>query len=132
MIVERTILATHNFHHIFEHDIWAHNGRLPKVATAGLGAASIVVVYIATHDHTTASKVGRRLPKFGKRRALTDIEPEVGIRDEHIDRVAESLLLTGLTEIDRSTFEYHCHKCGIDPDNFTQADLDRLQEKLNE
>ena len=38
-----------------------------------------------------------------------------GIRDEHIDRVAESLL-----------------KCGIDPNNFTQADLERLQEKLNE
>lgn len=55
-----------------------------------------------------------------------------GIRDEHIDRVAESLLSTGLTEIDRSTFDYHCHKCGVDPDNFTQADLDRLQEKLNE
>ena len=33
-----------------------------------------------------------------------------GIRDEHIDRVAESLLATGLTEIDRSTFDYHCHK----------------------
>lgn len=37
-----------------------------------------------------------------------------GIRDEHIE------------------FDYHCHKCGVDPDNFTQADLDRLQEKLNE
>ena len=55
-----------------------------------------------------------------------------GIRDEHIDRVASSLLATGLTEIDRSTFDYHCHKCEIDPNNFTQADLDRLQEKLNE
>ena len=40
-----------------------------------------------------------------------------GIRDEHIDR---------------STFDYHCHKCGVDPDNFTQADLERLQEKFNE
>lgn len=55
-----------------------------------------------------------------------------GIRDEHIDRVAESLLATGLTEIDRGTFEYHCHKCGIDPSNFTQEALDRLQERLNE
>lgn len=55
-----------------------------------------------------------------------------GIREEHIDLLAESLLATGITEIDRSTFEYHCRKCGIDPDNFTQADLDRLQEKLNE
>ena len=55
-----------------------------------------------------------------------------GVRDEHIERVANSLLATGETEIDRSTFEYHCHKCGIDPDNFTQADLDDLQNKLLE
>ena len=55
-----------------------------------------------------------------------------GICDEHIERVASSLLFTGETEIDRSTFEYHCHKCGIDPDNFTQEDLERLQENLND
>lgn len=55
-----------------------------------------------------------------------------GIRDEHIERVATSLLATGLIEIDHSTFDYHCHKCGIDPDNFTQVDLNLLQEKLNE
>ena len=55
-----------------------------------------------------------------------------GIRDEHIDRVAESLLTTGLTEIDRSTFDYHCHKCGLDPNNFTRENLDLLQEKLNQ
>lgn len=55
-----------------------------------------------------------------------------GIQDEHIDRVAESLLATGLTEIDRSTFDNHCRKCGIDPNNFTQADLNALEEKLNE
>ena len=55
-----------------------------------------------------------------------------GIFDKHIDHVAESLLASGLTEIDRNTFDCHCHKCGVDPNNFTQADLDRLQEKLNE
>lgn len=55
-----------------------------------------------------------------------------GIREEHIKKVAESLLSTGLTEIDRSTFEHHCHKCGVDPCNFTQDDLDQLQKKLNE
>ena len=63
--------------------------------------------------------------------AMMDDAGYNGIRDEHIDRVAESLLATGLTEIDRSTFDYHCHKCSIDPTNFTQADLDRLQEALN-
>ena len=55
-----------------------------------------------------------------------------GIRDEHINRVAESLLSTGLTKIDRSTFDYHCHKCVITPENFMQADLERLQKKSNE
>lgn len=54
-----------------------------------------------------------------------------GIRNKHIDRVAESLLATGLTEIDRSTFDYHCHKFGVDPNNFTQSDLDCLKERLN-
>lgn len=54
-----------------------------------------------------------------------------GIREEHIDLVAASLLSTGLTEIDRSTFDHHCRKCGIDPKNITQNDLERLQERLN-
>lgn len=64
--------------------------------------------------------------------AMIDDAGYNGIRDEHINRVAKSLLATGLTKIDRDTFEYHCRKCGIDSDNFTQEDLDRLQEKLNE
>ena len=63
--------------------------------------------------------------------AAMDDDGYNGIRDEHIDRVAVSLLATGLTEIDRSTFDYHCRRCGINPDNFTQSDLERLEEKLN-
>ena len=31
-----------------------------------------------------------------------------GIRDDHIERIAESLLSTGMTVSDRTTFEYHC------------------------
>lgn len=62
--------------------------------------------------------------------AMIDDADYNGIRDEYIDRMAESLLATGLTEIDRSTFDYHCHKCGIDPNNFTQSDLGRLKEML--
>ena len=54
-----------------------------------------------------------------------------GIRNEHIEKVARSLLSTGLTDIDRETFNRHCHLCGIDPNNFTQSDLDVLQERLN-
>lgn len=54
-----------------------------------------------------------------------------GIREDHIDKVAKSLLSTGLTEIDRYTFESHCRKCGINPDNFSQSDLNALQNRLN-
>lgn len=55
-----------------------------------------------------------------------------GIRDEHIDAVAEKLLSTGKTEIDRQTFDNVCYSLGINPDNFTQDNLNKLQEKLNE
>ncbi len=54
-----------------------------------------------------------------------------GIRDEHIEKVANSLSAAGVTELDRETFENHCRKCGIDPDNFTQSDLERLEKMLN-
>lgn len=55
-----------------------------------------------------------------------------GIRDEHIQRVAESLRETGLTSIDWDTFVYHCRLCGIDPNNFTQDALAELEYALNE
>lgn len=64
--------------------------------------------------------------------AMIDEAGYNGIRDEHIEKVAESLLASGLTEIDRSTFERYCYNCGINPDNFTQEDLDRLEQRLNE
>lgn len=55
-----------------------------------------------------------------------------GIRDEHIDSVAKSLYSVACKEIDRDTFDYHCRKCGIDSNNFKQADIERLKNKLNE
>lgn len=64
--------------------------------------------------------------------AMIDAAGYNGITDEHINKVAESLKSTGLTDIDSSTFDYHCRKLGINPNNFTQADLDCLQEILNE
>lgn len=64
--------------------------------------------------------------------AIIDHAGYNGIRDEHINCVAKSFFATSLTEIDRSTFDYHCKKCGIDPNNFTQEDLDLLQERLNQ
>lgn len=54
-----------------------------------------------------------------------------GIREEHIDAVAETILRSGITEVSRQDFDAVCHRCGIDSDSFTQADLDRLQERLN-
>lgn len=54
-----------------------------------------------------------------------------GIRIEHINAVAAELLRTGLTEIDRSTFEAACRSCGIASGNFTQEDLNRLEHIMN-
>lgn len=54
-----------------------------------------------------------------------------GITDEHIRDVAEALLETGKTEIDRKTFERACGRCLIDPSCFTREDLNRLQKALN-
>lgn len=54
-----------------------------------------------------------------------------GIQDDHIHAVAEKILSTGITEVSRQDFDTACRRCGIDSDNFTQTDLDRLQERLN-
>lgn len=64
--------------------------------------------------------------------ALIDQAGYNSITDNHISKVASSLKSTGLTHIDANMFSHHCRKCGINPDNFTQADLNRLQQKLNE
>ncbi|MBR6633359.1 MAG: hypothetical protein IKL05_03535 [Clostridia bacterium] len=62
--------------------------------------------------------------------AMIDDAGYNGIRDEHINRVSESLLSSDLTGIDHNTFDYHCHKCGIDPNNFTKRDLEKLFENI--
>lgn len=54
-----------------------------------------------------------------------------GIREDHIEAVAAELLGTGLTEIDEDTFRTACRRCAIDPDNFTQSNLDELETMLN-
>ena len=54
-----------------------------------------------------------------------------GIEDEHIERVAQEILKTGLSEIDRSTFEAACRRAFVDPANFTDEDIERLNKKLN-
>ena len=54
-----------------------------------------------------------------------------GIRQAHIDAVAEEILNMGITEVSRQDFDAACRRCGVNGDNFTQSDLDRLQERLN-
>ena len=54
-----------------------------------------------------------------------------GIREEHIERVANALLQTGESVIDRDLFDRTCSRLGINSNNFTQEDLDRLEERLN-
>lgn len=54
-----------------------------------------------------------------------------GIRREHIDAVASEILRSGITEVSGADFDRACRRCGVDPDQFTQADLDKLQERLN-
>lgn len=54
-----------------------------------------------------------------------------GIRDEHIEKISESLRSEGLIDISRTAFATHCYRCGISPNNFTQKDLDELQKRLN-
>ena len=54
-----------------------------------------------------------------------------GIREEHIEAVADELAATGLTTITRDDFDRACLRQGIDGSNFKQSDLDRLKELLN-
>ena len=53
-----------------------------------------------------------------------------GIRDEHLSRVAGQLLAGGRTVVDRSAFDHACRMAGVAPENFTQADLDRLEREF--
>lgn len=55
-----------------------------------------------------------------------------GIRDVHLKLLADAIQRTGLKNIDQSTFESCCRKCGIEPQNFKQKDLDRLEQILNQ
>ena len=53
-----------------------------------------------------------------------------GIRDEHLNRVADEIYKTGLSEIDRDTFDRACRRAGVNSDLFDANSLDRLKEKI--
>ena len=48
-----------------------------------------------------------------------------------ISRVAHYLANSPNDTIDTAEFRHACIKCNVDPDSFTQSDLDELQRKLN-
>ncbi len=49
-----------------------------------------------------------------------------------INRVARRLAESPNDTIETEEFRRTCLNCGVDPDSFTQSDLERLQRKLNE
>lgn len=53
-----------------------------------------------------------------------------GIRDEHLDRVADEIYKTGLSEIDRDTFDYACRRAGVDSELFDAEAIEKLKNKL--
>lgn len=50
---------------------------------------------------------------------------------ELINRVARYLSKSPNDVIQSEEFRSACVACGVDPDSFTQSDLDRLQKTLN-
>ena len=49
-----------------------------------------------------------------------------------INRVARKLARSPNDTIETAELKSACYSCGVDPDSFTQSDLDQLQRKLNE
>ena len=52
--------------------------------------------------------------------------------DGLINRVAQYLANSPNGTIDTEEFRTACITCGVDPDSFTEGDLCKLQQKLNE
>lgn len=48
-----------------------------------------------------------------------------------VNRVAQYLSKSPNDVIEREEFRSACISCGVDPDSFTQGDLDQLQKILN-
>ena len=49
-----------------------------------------------------------------------------------INRVARRLAQSPNSTIEAEEFRAACYQSGVDPDSFTQKDLEQLQRKLNE
>lgn len=55
-----------------------------------------------------------------------------GIRPEHIRRVGDELNKLPYDSLDVQDFRSACRCACIDPDNFTQSDIESLQDYLNQ
>ena len=62
--------------------------------------------------------------------AMMDQAGSNGIRDEHIEEVTQKILSMGISNVSKDNFDLAGARCGIEHTNFTQLDLDRLQERL--
>ena len=49
-----------------------------------------------------------------------------------VNRVAYELAKSPNDTIETAEFRSACYACGVDPDSFTQRDLDQLRRKLGE
>ncbi len=49
-----------------------------------------------------------------------------------VNRVARQLAQSPNDTIETAEFRSTCISCGVDPDSFTQSDLNQLRRKLNE
>ena len=52
--------------------------------------------------------------------------------DSLINRVAYYLAPSPNQTIETAEFREACIRCNVDPDSFTQSDLEKLQQKLNQ
>ena len=54
-----------------------------------------------------------------------------GIRRDHLERVAREIEKLPGDILDTTAFRNACYRAGVNPNNFTQSDLDDLQDYLN-
>ncbi len=52
--------------------------------------------------------------------------------DGCVNRVAKYFAENGSETIGTEEFRNACYVCDVEPDSFTQSDLEKLQEKLNQ
>lgn len=62
--------------------------------------------------------------------AFMESEGMMDTKEEQISRVAKVLNQSSNNVIDTDEFRAACRSVGVDPGSFTQADLDKLQQKL--